>query len=502
LECEGTASFVAREEGPVGFRRDVVLKVVPEADPLTALAAQGFAEEATIGSRLNHPNIVRTHGLFAESGRLALVVEHVDGTTLAQLLALLRIRQERLSDPAALYIGVSVLEALAHAHGQMDEAGVKRPIVHQRVDPSHVALGRDGSVKLGGFSALVAPSEPTIATNDATVAPPAVATTQGEKADVRAAGLLLWGMLTGRDAAAGLEPLSTLRSDLPRELSAAVGAAIDVANAKRAVGCAEVASWIKKVARLAGGRDELRARVMMVAPAAEPREEPPDASDDSAQVPLSGWSVRLAPLASRVLAVDALLRQHRRASLGVAGGMVVALLLTVAHALSGARRDGAADPPRTAALEARTLVVPGAPPPPTYSSAAATEIVAPLAIPATTRAAARAGTSPPYKTPTPLAPDQVEHAVPVAAAKSAALPPKGFGYLTVHSSIGYAYVYVQLFRYGHVERRLTVRCGKRFLSLGVPKPSGREPTWFAPSQTVDIPCGGAIEIAMMPKWIP
>jgi hypothetical protein len=92
--------------------------------------------------------------------------------------------------------------------------------------------------------------------------------------------------------------------------------------------------------------------------------------------------------------------------------------------------------------------------------------------------------------------------VPSSAAKSPAPPPKGFGYLTVHSSLGYAYVYVQLVRYGQVERRLTVRCGKRLLSLGNPKRTGGEPTWFAPSRTVDIPCGGSVETTMMPKWIP
>jgi hypothetical protein len=65
----------------------------------------------------------------------------------------------------------------------------------------------------------------------------------------------------------------------------------------------------------------------------------------------------------------------------------------------------------------------------------------------------------------------------------------------------YAYVYILLFRYGHVERRLTVRCGKRFVSLGVPKPAGSEPTWFAPSRYVDVPCGGSVEITMLPQWI-
>ena len=64
LESEGTTSFVAREEGPVGFRRDVVLKLVPEADPLQALAAQELAQEAMLGSRnslATSPPVVLEH---------------------------------------------------------------------------------------------------------------------------------------------------------------------------------------------------------------------------------------------------------------------------------------------------------------------------------------------------------------------------------------------------------------------------------------------------------
>src|SRR5689334_22652442 len=111
-------------------------------------------------------------------------------------------------------------------------------------------------------------------------------------------------MLPGPAADAGLEPLSIARSDLPRELAAAVGAALDVANAKRAISCAEVASWIKKVARLGGGREELRALVTALAPPAESESSVFETSSESLpRVPMLGWSVRLAPIASKVLSV-------------------------------------------------------------------------------------------------------------------------------------------------------------------------------------------------------
>jgi hypothetical protein len=529
LPTEGAASFVAREVGPVGFRRDVVLKLVAEGDPAEAQAAHDLAEEATLGSRLNHPNIVRTHDFFAREGRVVLVVERVDGITLAELLASLRTRQERLSDPAALYVGVAVLEALAHAHAQVDAGGARAPIVHGRLDAARIALGKDGSVKVGGFSAP-APREDLVAGQPSFPAP-STATLEGEKADVRAAGLLLWEMLSGREASAGVEPLSSVRSDLPRELSAAVGAALDVANAKRAVGCAEVASWVKKVARIAEGRDELRARVMALAPPREPDPAEPEANGDSARIPMTGWSVRLAPITSKVLSVrtelprldaavrrhlaalsafiaarwpkfDALVRRHRRASFAIASGVALVLLMTTVRALS--RSNGAARNATASVGAVVARVVPTAPRPPVYSGPSVVGPAPSIADKVARSAAATRAPAPAAdKVESPAPPeDKVVYATPGVPAKGTPVPPKGFGFLTVHSSIGYAWVYVQLYRYGHVDRRLTVRCGKRFLSLGNPKPNGGEPTWFAPSRTVDVPCGGAVEVTMMPKWIP
>jgi hypothetical protein len=529
LESEGTPSFVAREEGPVGFRRDVVLKFVAEGDPMQAPAAQDLAREATLGSRLNHPNIIRTHDFLQQDGRLVLVIEHVDGITLAHLLAALRMRRERLSDQATLYVGVAVLEALAHAHAQVDAAGVKTPIVHHRLDPTRVFLGKDGSVKLGGFSALSAAIDQHPVAGDAAAGPQTAQPLEGDKADVRAAGLLLWEMLTGREASAGLEPLSVVRSDLPRELSAA-----------------EVASWIKKVARFAAGRDEIRNHVLMFAPA-EPEPAAVDAISESARIPLQGWSMRLAPIANRVLAVrssfprldaaarnrlsavrrsigarwpklDSLLRRHPQAFAGAGFGfiLVIAILTTVrivSHNTAHAAVSRAAAP----TAERRFIAPPGPPPTPSalpFFADAPTpspslgpqpaKVAAPPTEPATQpKGANHAGApaSDDVETSPPPA-DKAAYAIPGGSSKPAPVPPKGFGYLTVHSSLGYAFVYVQLVQYGHVEHRLTVRCGKRFLSLGNPKPAGGEPIWFAPSRTVDIPCGRAVEITMMPKWIP
>src|SRR6266540_2117996 len=202
LESSGVRTFVAREEGPIGFRRQVVLKIIADPRPEDGELVKDLAREATICSKLNHPNIIRTHDFFEDRRRLVLVLEHVDGLSLAELLALFRDTGEKLSDAAIFYIGVAVLEALAHAHGHLDERGEPATVVHSAVSPAAVFLGKDGTVKLSGFAlAKIVNEEPNAedGLRDASYLAPEQKIS--EKVDVYAAGLLLWELLTGRSPA-------------------------------------------------------------------------------------------------------------------------------------------------------------------------------------------------------------------------------------------------------------------------------------------------------------
>ena len=105
LGSSGAASFVAREEGPMGYTREVVLKLVANPTPEDGNIVKELAREATICSKLDHANIIRTHDFFEHDKQLVLVLEHVDGVTLAELLSSLRQNGRRLSDDAVFYIG-------------------------------------------------------------------------------------------------------------------------------------------------------------------------------------------------------------------------------------------------------------------------------------------------------------------------------------------------------------------------------------------------------------
>jgi non-specific serine/threonine protein kinase len=119
--------------------RPVALKLLPSRLSHDPVAIANFRREALTLAALNHPNIAIIHGLEElEGGAMALIMERVEGETLATRLARSRMRVEE-----ALQICAQVAVALevAHEHG----------IVHRDVKPGNVMIGRRGLVKVLDF---------------------------------------------------------------------------------------------------------------------------------------------------------------------------------------------------------------------------------------------------------------------------------------------------------------------------------------------------------------
>ncbi len=142
--------------GPFGFARDVVLKRVLPGLPrdVAASSAERLLHEAAALARLSHPAIVRLYEVVEHEGSPVLVLEHVDGLTLARLVDDLHARGAALDDACAFYIGHRVASALASAH----EASPS--VSHGDVAPGNVLISWDGHVKLVDFD-LVHGSSPT-----------------------------------------------------------------------------------------------------------------------------------------------------------------------------------------------------------------------------------------------------------------------------------------------------------------------------------------------------
>ena len=204
------------------LRRDVALKVLPSHLTGDAARAARFEREARVLASLNHPNIAAIYGVAEEEGRLALVLEYVEGPTLAERLA-----AQPLPQVEALEIARQIALALDAAH--------QRSIIHRDLKPANVKVTPDGTVKVldFGLARTLAPTSPESASSSLTsemllkgamlgtpayMAPEQI---RGEPAaahaDIWAFGCVLYEMLTGTRAFDGATATRTLSGVLESE---------------------------------------------------------------------------------------------------------------------------------------------------------------------------------------------------------------------------------------------------------------------------------------------
>ena len=138
--------FEARAYGASGFEKRVAIKTLRDELRGDAELERLLIEEAKLGARLAHRNIVQVHALGVDEGTYYVVMDFVDGADLGRLM-------DRADVP--LELSLLVLEeialALEHAHGLCDEGGRALGLVHRDVSPSNVLLSRAGEVKLADF---------------------------------------------------------------------------------------------------------------------------------------------------------------------------------------------------------------------------------------------------------------------------------------------------------------------------------------------------------------
>ena len=210
------------------LRRDDALKVLPDAVASDPERLIRFQREAQVLASLNHPNIAHVYGLERTDSGHALVMELVEGPTLAD-----RVAAGPIPVDEALACARQIAEALEVAHEQ--------GIIHRDLKPANIKVRPDGVVKVLDFG-LAKALQPSSAGNpDVTASPtitsPAMMTDIGvilgtaaymspeqargkavdKRTDIWAFGCVLYEMLTGKRAFAGDEVSDVLASVLARE---------------------------------------------------------------------------------------------------------------------------------------------------------------------------------------------------------------------------------------------------------------------------------------------
>lgn len=188
LECLGRGGMgVVYKARQKSLNRLVAIKILAPDREHEPHFAERFAREAELLARLNHPHIVTIHDFGETGGLFYLVMEHVDGVNLRDLL-----RDGKLEPKQALAIVPPICEALQYAHD--------KGIVHRDIKPENLLLDREGRIKIADFG--IAALMGTDGENAGT--PPYMAPEQGgdqtgidHRADLYALGVVLYEMLTG-----------------------------------------------------------------------------------------------------------------------------------------------------------------------------------------------------------------------------------------------------------------------------------------------------------------
>lgn len=244
--------------------REVAIKVLPLGTLADDVSRRRFRNEALALSKLNHPNIATIHDFDTQQGLDFLVMEYIPGTTLNEKLA-----QTSLPEKQVLALGAQLAEGLSAAH--------EHSVIHRDLKPGNLRLTTDsrlkildfGLAKLRASAAASLPSETISETHAIAGTLPYMAPEQvlgGEidaRADIHAAGAVLYEMATGHRAFPAVEraqlinavlqssplPPASLNPKLSTELSRIIAKCLEKEPEDRYQSARELAVDLRRLTR-------------------------------------------------------------------------------------------------------------------------------------------------------------------------------------------------------------------------------------------------------------
>ena len=222
--------YLARLAGIAGFQRLVAIKHLHPHLEHDQQFVQMFLDEARLAAGIHHPHVVPILEVGASASGHYLVMEYVEGDTLARLLA------RAISSPdgafpmsVAVRVMIHTLEGLHAAHELTDDFGRPLDLVHRDVSPQNILVGVDGVARITDFGVARALSRLTstqagqLKGKLAYMAPEqARGTSLDRRTDVFAAGIVLWEALCMRRLFRGETDAETLNRVLYEPIPEAV----------------------------------------------------------------------------------------------------------------------------------------------------------------------------------------------------------------------------------------------------------------------------------------
>jgi eukaryotic-like serine/threonine-protein kinase len=256
--------------GPVGFSRTVAIKRLQPQFAEDPEFVSMFLDEARLAARIRHPNVVPTLDVVSTQGELFLVMEYVQGDSLARLIRALHHKGE--SPPPAIMatLMVGVLNGLHAAHEAKNERGELLGLVHRDVSPHNILVGIDGVARVLDFGVAKAigrmqtTRDGQLKGKIAYMAPEQVRGTVSRGTDIYAASVVLWEALVGRRVFLGeteaelfgkvlegrVDPPSQHAAHIPPGLDAAIMKGLDADPARRFLTAKEMARAVADAVQL------------------------------------------------------------------------------------------------------------------------------------------------------------------------------------------------------------------------------------------------------------
>lgn len=264
--------YLAYLGGLGGFQRLVAIKRLhPHLSEETEFVNM-FLDEARLVAEIRHPHVVPTLDIDQTPQGLCLVMEYVEGGAFSNLLVHAAQHEEngRLDQGIAIRVVLDALGGLHAAHELTDADGSPRGLVHRDVSPQNILVGTSGNSMILDFGIARASQRLTstrvgqMKGKLAYMAPEqATGKEVDRRADVFAAGIVLWEALTGRRLFRGsnevdtltrllndrVPPIREIEPSISEELEAAVMKALEREPDDRYPTCADFAEHLEKTAR-------------------------------------------------------------------------------------------------------------------------------------------------------------------------------------------------------------------------------------------------------------